>query len=389
MNKEMVEFQTFFNTNKEIEDFINSSKTKIDFQKDGKEIFSNIEKSFEKIMKLNFLDDDLKKCVQDRFNVIKDNYLGDKHDNQEQAYEKFLVNVSDEVKSDVNEKLFGFSNGQNLNSSKECIEKSNSVNDLIYILESYVSHSSELWNDIPGNKRGSSTCIDIDKIYRRTICYSDNSNLGMSIYSALEYDRDLKKSYTPIDYGKDLEMLSLDGITLLLVNGRGSGLSVVIDERENKQNPLISYHIPCIQNKKICESLNNKENQIFNDDTKSVMGSYIEKRENIPDEIRKFILSVPLDIDKDFNIEDTVEFDAIKQLEPSRKAIMSEKIINNIKIPVENEFKVEEEFNVEDAKEMAESSKLTSVKHTIINLKQLANEIIKRVVDKIGGANEK
>lgn len=301
--------------------------------------FSNIAKSFEFNPSVN-------EAIANFFNKSREGFLISKYKKGviQQLYRKQLSDMNRELIEEVKEEFVGYTLfGGDLT---QCINKSETINELLHVMHSYVTNNETLLQGIPE--------IDTKKNnegYDITL-YGEETELSRNLFE--NFPLEMSCGYTDI--------ISMQDKILMMVRDRGHALTIDVDISKG-DDILVKYFVPKICNQEMIEALPGIDKEAISDN--GARGMIQTSKEELSDILIDFIEKVPTDADipelKNFNKE-----------EGSCELIQEETI--------------EHYFAAEDAKELAmESSEKGRRSGALVKLQNALKETINKLQGKMTG----
>ena len=241
--------------------------------KDLQYSFSNLMRSFD-------LPSELVEEVQNKLKNIEEHitYAGTNSHILKELYSSCFSDMSKTFVDKVNKNFYGYLLEKNVG---EVISNSNTVNELLHGVHSYVMNNEEILQSLNVIEKKNN-----NNEYSNITLYGRDETLAREIYDNLNN----------IENTSNIDILSLKNKIFMMVRDKGHALTLEIDSLD--ENLLVKYFIPKICNVQMVNKL--KGITKVKDTSKPTNGMFETTRESLSNEILDFIDKVPTDMDMEF-----------------------------------------------------------------------------------------
>lgn len=164
---------------------------------------------------------------------------------------------------------------------KYAIKKSNTINEMLHIIHSFVMNNEQVLKSLNVVKRKVLT-----NEYPVTI-YGEVNDISMNLFK--DFPDELDVGWTDIISFGDI------GKVFMMVRDRGHALTIEIDY--NEEDVLVNYFIPKICNAQMTNRLPGVRKVHENaDPLDQTSGRFVTSKENLSSDIYRFIKMVPMDV---------------------------------------------------------------------------------------------
>ena len=216
--------------------------------------------------------------IRDHFSKARDVFLIEKYNPGviQQLYIRQFTGMNPKLIEDVKEEFWGYKlDGGNL---EGCIEKSESINELLHVFHSYLTNNDKIMQNFPV------IATKINEIEEPITLYGEETELSRKLFE--EFPLELDCGCTDI--------VSMENKILMMIRDRGHALTIDIDTTK-EDDILVKYFVPKLCNRQMIEALPGINTSSIS--ANGATGLFQVSKEEMIQKLFEFIDKVPTDAD--------------------------------------------------------------------------------------------